>query len=87
MSVAINCNFARVAIRELSKKNASPRQKLSGEIVRVMLHEFSQQFEGNEKFTISLLLAKKRFPDIDKIFNRPWVDKAAKLTYEAAFSL
>ena len=86
MSVAINCNFARVAIRVLTKEHGLPKQKVTSDTISKIHHEFSQQFDGNEGFAIDLPSAKKRFPAVNKIFNRPWNDKAGRLTYETAFS-
>ena len=86
MSVTINCNFARVHVRELAAKHGKPKQKLSTDNLKAMHTEFTTQFQGNENFKLSFAVARKRFVDINKAFNRPWANKSDRTAYETAFS-
>ena len=87
MSVSINCCFARVKVRELATKHGEAYKKLTMANVESMHTDFQKHFKDcAEKFNISLETAKKRFPEINKMFLRQWATKSARIAYESTFA-
>lgn len=79
MSISINCNFARVV---LTLKHTVLFKKVP---LKNVHKDFQQQFIGYDKLDIDLSTAKKRFPELNRIYSRHWTNDTARLTYEAAF--
>ena len=81
MSNTINCSFARVSVRSLTSKHSS-RKRISGSSFSRILEDFNKQFRGYSSFKIDEATAKKRFPIVNKAFNRRWHPADARNQYE-----
>lgn len=88
MSQAINCNYARAAIRVLCQRECSQRgsvkQLSQASIVKVVDNLFS---EFNSQMHLSLTTAKKRIRQLLDEFNKKWHPQSLRDTFLSVFSL
>lgn len=87
MSIAINCGYARVALRGFVQNHTKPGSRLpttkkEGELV---LDDYNQHFKDypNIQLPKSVL---KRIPGLMKSFNKKWRPGKARSSYLTAFS-
>ena len=83
MALTVSCAFARVAVKELFMKHSKPHQKLPQGAINTIHADFTALFP---RFYIDLQTAKKRFPAINKVFNKKWHPDTAKKLYLTTYS-
>lgn len=72
MSQAINCNYARTAIRSISQRKVESGKQLSHTVIAVVVADYNQHFEGHDMMQLRLAVALKRIPDLFATFNKKW---------------
>ena len=88
MSQAINCNYARTAIRVLCQREYSQRgfvKQLSQASIAKVVEEYNKCF--SPQMHLSLTTAKKRVRQLLDKFNKKWHPQSLKDTFLNVFSL
>lgn len=84
MSQAINCNFARTAIRSISQRKVESGKQLSYTVIAVVA-DYNQHFEGHDMMQLRLAVALKRIPDLFATFNNKWYPHNQQKTFLSFF--
>ena len=85
MSQAINCNFARAAVRALTQKHRKSNKHVPD--IDNVLKDFNEHFTKTTSLQTTSEIAQKRFLDVSKIFLRKWKGKESRQQYLKTFSM
>ena len=86
MSQALNCNYARTAIRELCQKERGSVNRLSQEVIVKAVEKYNRHFQ-EPSMHLPLTVANKRIRPLLALFNKKWYPQSQKQIFLDTFSL
>ena len=93
MSIAINCSYARVALREFTQRHQSTYGKqrklpkgINGVVPRVV-GDYNEHFQNYPNLQLPYSVVVKHLPKLMAVFNEKWHPKEKRNSYLQTFSL